>query len=316
MNGTIKLEDMRLFAKVAEAKSFTGAAQLLNIPKQTLSRRIAELESALGVRLIHRTTRRHKLSDAGAAYAERCAEIVRLADDANRALSDASDVPSGTLRVTADPVFGEAFLGPLVIEYALKWPQVRVDVVLTRRRIDLVEEGFDLAFRIGQVDDPLLSGRNLGPARIRYCASPRYIAERGAPRAPEDLSHHECLIVSSDGTPGRWPFPGPNGPRLLPVSGRLTFSSLAMVRQAALAGLGIALFPEFACADDLRRKRLVPVLEGCAVNVGSVWLVHLARRFLPARVRAFADLVRDRFAHPPWLVEEAAPAAKRRPTRR
>ncbi|NUP07428.1 MAG: LysR family transcriptional regulator [Polyangiaceae bacterium] len=302
MSETIKLEDMRLFAKVAELKSFTNAARKLEVPKQTLSRRVAALERALGVRLIHRTTRRLQLSDAGAVYAERCAEIVRLGEEANRAVSDTSDVPTGTLRITADPVFGEAFLTPLVIDYARKWPEVRVDVVLTRRHVDLLEEGFDLAFRIGNVDDPLLSARKLGAARVRYCASPRYVARRGAPRTPEELPSHDCVLVGSDQRAVRWPFPAERGPRLLPVSGRLVFSSFTMAREAVLAGLGIAIFPEFACAEDLRRRRLTPVLDGCVVDVGSVWLIHLARRFLPARVRAFVDLARDHFvSEPPWL---------------
>jgi DNA-binding transcriptional LysR family regulator len=295
------MEDMRLFAKVAEVKSFTVAARLLHVPKQTLSRRVAELERALGVQLIHRTTRRLQLSHAGGAYAERCSEIVRQAEEANRAVSDASETPSGTLRVTADPVFGEAFLTTLVIEYARRWPQVRVEVILTRRRVDLIEEGFDLAFRIGQLEEPNLSGQSLGRARVRYCASPRYVARHGAPRSPDDLGAHECLIVASDGAPVRWPFPGDKGLRLLPVSGRLVFSSFTMAREAALAGLGIAIFPEFACSDDLRQKRLVSVIGGSLVDVGGVWLVHPARRFLPARVRAFVDLARDRLSrNPPW----------------
>ncbi len=303
MYGTIKIEDMRLFWHVASAKSFTGAAKLLGVPKQTLSRRIAELERALGVQLIHRTTRRLRLSDMGVAYAERCAEMVRIAEDANRSVTDASDEPRGTLRLTADPVFGEAFLGELVIEYSQRWPEVRVEVVLTRRKVDLFEECFDLAFRIGEVDDPGLSGRSLGPARVCYCASPGYVARRGAPRRPEELVEHECLVVASDGMPVRWPFPGEKGPRMVPVSGRIVSSSFAMVRSAALAGLGVGLFPEFACAEDLRRKRLVRVMEGCVVEVGSVWLVHAARRFLPARVRAFVELARERFGgEPPWVV--------------
>jgi DNA-binding transcriptional LysR family regulator len=301
MNETIRIEDMRLFAKVAELSSFTAAAEVLGVPKQTLSRRIADLERALGVQLMHRTTRRLRLSDIGAAYADRCAEIVRIAAEANRAVSDAREVPRGTLRVTADPVFGEAFLTGLVIEYARRWPEVRLDVVLTRRRVDLIDEGFDVAFRIGQIDDPALSGFALGPARVRYCASPTYVARRGVPKAPESLGEHECLVVS-DGIQTRWPFRGPAGPRLLPVSGRLSMTSFAMARAAALGGLGIAIFPEFACREDLRRKRLIPVLADWVVDVGSVWFVHAARRFLPARVSTFADLAKERFGRePPWV---------------
>jgi DNA-binding transcriptional LysR family regulator len=302
ISGTINLEDMRLFARVAETRSFTGAARALGVPKQTLSRRVASLEEALGVELMHRTTRRLHLTDQGAAYAARCAEISRLADEANRAVCDADPSPCGTLRVTADPVFGEAFLTPLVLEFARAWPAVRVDVVLTRRKVDLFEEGFDVAFRVGQVDEPALSGFRLGPARVRFCASPAYVSRRGTPRSPEALRDHDCLVVGSDGVLPRWPFRGKKGLALVPVSGRLTLTSFAMARAAALDGLGIALFPEFACADDIRRKRLVPVLDDWTLEVGSVWLLHAAQRFLAARVRAFAALARERFGrNPPWV---------------
>ncbi len=294
MNETIRLEDMRLFAGVAEAQSFTGAARSLGIPKQTLSRRIAELERALGVDLMHRTTRRLKLTDVGAAYAERCAELVRLADEANRAAVDVITVPRGVLRVTADPVFGDAFVTGLVVEYAKRWPEVRLDVVLTRRRVDLAEEHFDVAFRVGQPEDATLTGVVLGPARVRYCASPAYVARRGRPGSAEALEAHDCIVVS-DGGPQRWPVPSERGMKLVPVKPRLALTSFAMAHAAALDGLGIGLFPEFACAEELRQKRLVPVLTPVAIEVGSIWLLYPARRFLPARTRAFVDLAKESF---------------------
>jgi DNA-binding transcriptional LysR family regulator len=317
MSGTIRLEDMRMLAGVAEAKSFTGAARLLGVPKQTLSRRIAELERALGVTLLHRTTRRLQLTDVGAAYAERCSEIVRSAEEANRAVADVHETPRGALRVTADPVFGEAFVTGLVSEYATRWPETRVEVVLTRRRVDLIEERIDIAFRIGNSDDAALSGIRLGAARVRYCASPAYVARRGTPARPEDLSDHDCIVVMSEGTQPRWPFPAERGLRLLPVSGRLTLSSFAMAHALTLAGLGIALFPEFACADDLGQNRLVPVLGSGAVEVGDVWLLHPARRFVPARVRAFIDLAREHFERdPPWLPKASSEQRRRRASAR
>ncbi|MBN1207261.1 MAG: LysR family transcriptional regulator [Myxococcaceae bacterium] len=317
----MNLEDMRLFARVVEVGSFTAAARLLGMPKQTVSRRIAELEQRLGVQLLHRTTRRLHPTAAGAAYAERCAELVRLAEEANRAVTDAQQIPRGVLRVTADPVFGEAFLSGLVVEYASRWPEVHVEVVLTGRRVDLVEEGFDLAFRVGRVEEPTLTATRLGPARIRYCASSEYLARRGVPTRPEELLGHECILIAAEGAPVRWPFRGGTGDMMLPVSGRLRFNSFVMAHAAALNGLGIALFPEFACVEDFQRKRLVPVLEDwVAEDVGAVWLVHPAHRYLAARVRTFIDLALARLAHaPPWVVSgsEGAPApGARRPRSR
>jgi DNA-binding transcriptional LysR family regulator len=304
------LEDMRLFAKVAEAQSFTAAAGILGMPKQTLSRRVAELEQELGVQLLLRTTRRLHLTDVGAAYAARCGEIVRLAEEANQAVTDTRQVPKGVLRVTADPVFGEAFVTGLIVEYASRWPEVQVEAVLTRRHVNLLEEGFDIAFRIGKVEDPALTATRLGPARVRYCASPAYLERRGVPSSPEELQKHECILVVSEGAPMRWPFRGPKGDMLVPVSGRLRFNSFAMAHAAALQGLGIAIFPEFACVADVQRGRLVPVLEEQGVDVGAVWLVHPVHRYLTARVRTFIELALQRLAQePPWAVSE-------RPTRR
>jgi DNA-binding transcriptional LysR family regulator len=286
----MRLEDMRLFAAVAAARSFTAAARALGIPKQTLSRRISELEADLGVRLLHRTTRRLHLTDVGAAYAERCADIARLADEANRAVTEAATKPRGLLRVTADPELGESFLGGIALDYARRYPDVELEILLTRRRVRLIEEGFDIALRVGWVDDTTLTATRLGPARVRYCASRDYLRRRGTPRTPADLADHDCLVLLADDVPMRWPFRGRRGPDLHAVTGRLRFSSINLTRTAALAGLGIAIFPEFMCLADLRARRLLSVLDDWRIDAGAVWLVHPAGRYLAARVRAFAEL--------------------------
>jgi len=306
----MRLEDMRLFAAVAAARSFTAAARSLGMPKQTVSRRIAELEAGLDVRLLHRTTRRLHLTDVGAAYAERCAEIVRQAEEANRAVTDVAASPRGTLRVTADPELGDAFLTGIVVDYARKFPDVALEVTLTRRRVRLVEEGFDLALRVGWIDDTTLTTTRLGPARVRYCASRDYLKKRGTPHTPAELADHDCLIVLADDAPMRWPFRGRKGPELIPVTGRLRFNSVAMARAAALAGLGIAIFPEFLCVADLRARRLTAVLDDWRIDAGAVWLVHPAGRYLAARVRAFAELAIE--AARRWAWEQ--PREPRRPT--
>jgi DNA-binding transcriptional LysR family regulator len=296
----MSLDDMRLFAKVAERKSFSAAARELAVPKQTLSRRVAQLEQALGMQLLHRTTRRLHLTDVGAAYAARCAEIVRLAEEADRAVTDTHQEPRGLLRVTADQVFGDAFVTGLVVEYARRWPAVQVDVVLTSRRVDLIEEGFDIGFRVGEVDDAALTATRLGPARVRYCASRSYVARRGEPARPRDLARHDCIVVAGGGGPVRWPFRGPGRLSLLPIEGRLRMGSFAMAHAAALAGLGVAIFPEFACAADLRRGRLISLLDDWTAEVGAVWLVHPTNRYLTARVRTFVALATARLGRAPW----------------
>jgi DNA-binding transcriptional LysR family regulator len=298
------MEDMRLFARVAGAGGFTAAARLLGIPKQTLSRRVKQLEQSLHVRLLERSTRRLRLTDAGAAYAERCTEIVRLVDEANDAVTRTRQTPRGLLRVAAEPVFAEAFLTGLVVELASRWPELRVDVVLTRQRIDLIEEGFDVAFRLGRHEDPGLVATRLGPARPRYCASPDYLAQRGVPRTPDELWEHECILVVAGDAPARWPFRGARGDLLVPIRTRLRCNSFSMAHAAALAGLGIAVFPELMCADDLDQRRLVSVLDDWATRDGSVWLVHPRVRYLTASVRVFVELARERFGERP----EAQPA--------
>ena len=299
----MNLDDLRLFAKVVEAGSFTAAARVLAMPKQTLSRRIAELERELDVQLLRRTTRKLHLTEVGAAYAARCAELVRLAEDAHRAVSDAREEPAGALRITADPLFGELFLAPLAIEFAQRWPRVALDLVLTQRRVDLVDEGFDIAFRIGHIDDSALIATQLGPARIRYCASPAYLAARGTPAEPGDLAHHDCVVLVADSAPMRWPFRGGRGLQLLSVCGRMRVNNFAVAHAATLGGLGIGLYPAFLCEADLAAGRLAPVLDDFVPDAGAVWLVYPARRGSAAAVRAFLDLAIARFRPaPPWVV--------------
>jgi DNA-binding transcriptional LysR family regulator len=291
----VKLDDMRVFSKLAEVGSLTAAARELAMPKQSVSRRLAELESALGVQLAVRTTRKLRLTDVGRAYALRCAEVARLAEEANRAALDELDTPHSTLRITADHTFGEAFLPELANDYLQRYPEVRLDVVLTSRVVDLVEEGFDVAFRVGRLPDSTLVARRLGPARLIACAAPSYLERRGAPRTPDDLAEHDCIDLAPGEGPSRWPFAGPDGVMTIAVNGRIRVSSLPMARGSAVAGIGIACIPAFACADDLRTGRLVQVLGAFALDVGGVYLVYPHHRHLAARVRRFVDLAASRF---------------------
>jgi DNA-binding transcriptional LysR family regulator len=287
----VRLDDMRLMGALVGAGSFTAVARRLGIPKQTVSRRIAQLEGALGVRLVDRTTRSLHLTALGRGYAERCADLVRMADEANQAVRGEASEVSGTLRVTADPLFGEQFLPALIDAFVRAYPAVRVDVVLTNRLVELVEEGFDLAFRVGMppADGSLVATR-VADASLVFVASPGYVSARGAPRKPEHLATHDCIALAPEGGPARWAFQEGAEVRWVPMSPRIRVNHLGLARQAALQGLGITNLPYFACARELEHGELVQLLAGHTVAFGGIYLVHPSRRLTTARVRAFREL--------------------------
>jgi DNA-binding transcriptional LysR family regulator len=289
----VSLDDMRVFAEVAAAGSFTAAAERLRMPKQTVSRRVAALEDALGTSLLRRTTRSLKLTEAGRVYAERCADLARLADDANRVLAREHAEPRGRLRLTADPNFAAAFLEDVLAEFAVRFPEVQVELFVTARQVDLVEEGFDVAFRVGLLDDSAgLIGVRLGPASLVYCASPDYLAGAGAPRAPADLSAHDVIALAPN--PGRavWPFAGKRGFVGVPVDPALRTNSLEIARRWAVDGLGIVNLPRYAAASALAAGALTTVLDDHTAPAGSVWLVYPKHRFVSPAVRALVDLAK------------------------
>lgn len=291
-----RLDDMRLFAQLADAGSLTEAAAALGMSKQTVSRRLAELERGLGVELARRTTRALSLTDVGRAYALRCAEVTRLADEANRAASSQLEVASGRLRVTADNTFGEAFLPDIVTRYLRAHANVDVEVLLTARRVDLLDEGFDVAFRVGAPPNVNhLAATRLGPARMCTVASPAYLASRGTPQTIADLAEHDCLAAVPSLSHSGWPLLVDATVRLVPIAARVRVNGLAMARHAALAGAGIAHLPQFAVADDLTAKRLVVVLPAHAPEVGGVHVVYPHSHLLAPKVSAFVALAVSRF---------------------
>ncbi|MEZ4426925.1 MAG: LysR family transcriptional regulator [Nannocystaceae bacterium] len=291
-----RLDDMRVFLQLAERGSVSGAARALGMTKQTVSRRLVALEQALGVQLALRTTRTVRLTDIGRAYAARCAEVVRLADEANRAASSQLEVASGTLRVTADHSFGEAFLPALVVAYLKAHPGMRVSVLLTARKVDLLDEGVDVAFRVGPPPDVRsLTATRLGPARLWMVASPAYLDARGVPTTLAELARHECLAALPAHVPPGWPLAVRGELRRVDIAARLRVNGLSMARQAALAGAGIAQLPEFAVVDDVAAGRLVRVLKPLTPEVGGVHLIYPHSQLLAPKVRAFVALARRHF---------------------
>lgn len=288
-----------LFVKVVELGGFTAAARELSVPKSTVSRQIARLEDRLGVRLLERTTRALRTTEAGRAYYERCARILADLQEAEDAITRHQVVPRGTLRITAPLTLGYLFLGEVIASFLQAWPEVRVEVSLSDRRVDLIEEGFDLAIRAGTLDDSSMIARRLGSTAFVCCASPDYLARRGAPRAPEDLADHECLLYEYSAPTGTW--------RLSPEvavrvgSARLVSNNGDLLRAAAVAGLGLTFAPRFIVGRDLRAGRLVPVLEEHVQATGGIWALYPANRHLSAKVRAFVDhAIAALGPVPPW----------------
>lgn len=287
---------MRLFAKLAELGTLSGAARALGTTKQTVSRRLAELEQSLGVELARRTTRKLTLTDVGRAYAARCAEVTRLAEEANRAAASHLGVVSGVLRVTADNTFGEVFLPALITDYLEEHPEVQVQVLLTSRKLDLLEEGFDVAFRIGPPPDVgHLAATRLGPARLWMVAAPAYLERRAAPTHLDDLWNHVCVSVVPSLDHRGWPLLVDGAICLVTVPARLEVNGLAMGRQAALAGAGVALLPEFAVRADVDAGRLRRLLEPHTPEVGGVHVVYPHSRLLAPKVSEFVALAVARF---------------------
>ncbi|HET9620351.1 MAG TPA: LysR family transcriptional regulator [Kofleriaceae bacterium] len=273
--------DMVLFAAVVREGSFTRAARRLGITKQTVSERIGKLEAAARVRLLERTTRSLRLTDAGEAYAQRYALIAAQIDEANAELSRRLAEPTGVLRVSAPVLYGRRFLAPVVADYMRRFPAVRVEVVLADRRVNLIEEGFDLAIRVGALDDSSLRATKLGEGYMYYVASPDFIARHGAPAATA-LAATRCIGLGRHET---WTVAGAPS-KVQPV---LVVSDLEMACDAAIAGVGVARLPSLVCRDAVHAGRLVVVLEPTQAQLRPVYAVYPSRAYLPAKVRLFVD---------------------------
>jgi len=293
----VSLDDMRVFAELARTGSFTAAAGTLGVTKQTVSRRIHALETALGVELVRRTTRSVHLTDLGRAYAERCTTVLRLADEANAAMSAHTRAVRGTVRVSADHTVGELFLRNIVASFLAEWPDVELAVLLTPRKVDLLADGIDVAIRVGAPPSVHhLAARRLLPARLWTVASPAYLARRGTPETVEDLDQHDCLAALPDLGRAAWPMRVDGGMRLVPIQARLRANDVPTVRAAAVAGLGLAHLPAISVQADLDEGRLVQVLADHAVEAGGIHVVYPHASLLAPRVRAFVDHVSGWFS--------------------
>ena len=290
-----RFEALRVFAQVVESMSFVRAAERLDLSTTAVSRYVAELEDHLHTRLLQRTTRRISLTETGRAFHERCVQILAELDEAEREAAQETAEPRGTIRLTTSVNFGTHQVTPAIALFLARHPQVKIDVSLSDRIVDIIEEGFDLAIRIGGTGAQNLAARKLGETRFVLCASPDYIARHGAPASPEDLARHNCLTYEY-ALRDAWTFRDAAGrERAVRVAGSLNSNNGDLNAAAAVQGVGSALEPDFIVGSELKRGKLVPVLESFEAPALPIYAVYPSRRFLPAKVRAFVDFLVERF---------------------
>jgi DNA-binding transcriptional LysR family regulator len=296
-----RLDSMEAFVRVAESKSFSEAARRLNLSKSVISRQVSGLETDLGARLFHRTTRSLTLTEVGAAYLERCQRILADIEEANLSVSNLQAAPRGKLKVSAPVPFTTQHLAAALPDFLARYPEVEVDLSLNDRFVNLVEEGYDLAIRVGKLNDSSLIAKLLAPARIAMVGSTAYFAERGIPQTPDDLSKHCCLLYSNLSAADEWSFISPEGKRWsVEVKGRLRVNNGDVLRLAALAGLGLTLLPTFIVGADLQAGTLVQVLEDFVPQEAGIYAVYPHARHLSPKVRAFVDFLAERFGPKPY----------------
>jgi DNA-binding transcriptional LysR family regulator len=284
------------FAAVVEAGSFVRAAERLGISTSTLSRQIAELEQHLGVRLLHRTTRKLSLTESGQAFYERAVQVLADLEEAEALASSSAAAPRGRLRLTCSHAVGIQRLAPAIASFAGQYPEVGFDVSVSDRIVDLVEEGFDLAIRVGQVGSEQLVARRLGRMRLLVCASPGYLQAHGMPQVPADLAGHRVMTYAYATTPRVWRLTDRRGnSEEVRVAGPLHSNSGDLSIAAAIAGLGVVFEPDFMLQPALDAGQLQRILPDWESSPGEIWAVYPSRRHLSAKVRLFVEHLARQF---------------------
>lgn len=293
---------MQVFRRVVELGAFSKAARDLRLSNAAVSKHVAALEDRLSTKLLHRTTRRLSLTTAGAGYFERCARLLDDLDETEQAVTQATSEPHGLLRVNAPMSFSLQHLAPLLPAFLDRWPRLKLDVGFTDRFVDLVEEGVDVVVRIATSlpDSATLVVQRLARTRYHLVASPGYLRAHGVPRSISALATHACLSYSLSRTPGVWELSDKGKVVRVSIEGRLSANNSIALRDAALAGQGIALLPAFYVGEALRRRRLCSVLDEHTNLPLFVYASYQRSRHLSAKVRLFVEYLRERLAEADW----------------
>lgn len=293
-----RITSMQIFIKAVELGSFSAAADALGMSSQLVGKNVSVLEQNLGVRLLNRTTRRQSLTEVGKVFYERAKIILAEVEAAESLVAESRAVPRGRIRVNAPVTFGIHALTPKLSEYLTLFSEVTVELTLTNRVVDLIDEGYDAVFRTGELSDSGLMARTLAPYRRVLCAAPSYLATHPQLETPMDLLHHECLGFSHTAMRDHWRFEGPDGPISVPVSGRFITDSGESLLSAALAGLGIMLQPLELAMADLKAGRLVTLLPKYQIPTRPMHILFAPDRRMTPKLRSFLDFVAAHFGPP------------------
>lgn len=289
------LSDLLVFVRVADARSFTLAAERLGISRSSTGKSVNRLEERLATRLLHRTTRSVSLTEEGLVFYEHALRILAEVDEAETAINQRHQTPRGRLRIDLPVAFGRLHILPILRDFLLQWPEVDVEVTFSDDYSDLVREGIDLAIRIGGNDDSRLVRKVLAPHRLITCASPRYLANHGVPQTPDDLVDHHRLVFSHQGMPVPWRYQVNGQHRDESVGGRMRFNNTEALRDSALAGLGLCQLGAFLVGEQLSAGTLVPVLEKYCRVEAPICAVYPTRRYLSPKVKRFVGAIESRW---------------------
>jgi DNA-binding transcriptional LysR family regulator len=290
-----RLMAMSVFAKAVELGSFSAAADSLQMSPQLVGKHVHVLEQNLGVRLLNRTTRRQSLTDVGRAFYERAKIILAEVDAAENLVAETRAAPTGCLKVNAPVSFGMHTLAPRLPEYLEMFPRVAVDLTLSNRAVDVIDEGYDAVFRIGELSDSGLVAQPLAPYRLVLCAAPSYLAANPPIRTPFDLQHHECLGFMHTSLRTQWQFDGPEGRVSVPVSGRLMVDHGEVLLPAAVAGIGVMLQPLEFVHGELERGNLVVILPEYQAPVRPLNILYAPDRRMTPKLRSFLEFAKENF---------------------